>query len=83
MARESVPQEIANYKAKLDAIYSFPEQLVFIFIFRCYAVSARGEHCYCLAYRVNPAATAVLILRRYGTKLVPICDMQCDAGQAR
>lgn len=30
MARESVPEEVANYKAKLSAIYSYPEQMIFI-----------------------------------------------------
>jgi len=28
-ARESVPHEVCNYKAKLDAIYSFPEDMHF------------------------------------------------------
>ena len=49
-AREAAPEEIQAYKAKLNAIYSFPEQLIFIDetskdgrdAFRKYARSKRG-----------------------------------------
>ena len=49
-AREALPDEIAIYKAKLGAIYSFPDQLVFLDetskdgrdAFRRYARSKRG-----------------------------------------
>ncbi|KAG6947205.1 hypothetical protein JG687_00016257, partial [Phytophthora cactorum] len=40
-ARESVPLEIAKYKAKLQAIYSYPEQLLFID-----ETSKDGRHAY-------------------------------------
>ncbi|KAF4133841.1 DDE superfamily endonuclease [Phytophthora infestans] len=40
-ARESVPQEIANYKAKLRTIYSYPEQLILID-----ETSKDGRHAY-------------------------------------
>ena len=49
-AREALPEEILIYKAKLDAIYSYPDQLVFLDetskdgrdAFRRYARSKRG-----------------------------------------
>lgn len=40
-ARECVPQEIENYRAKLAAIYSFPEQMLFID-----ETSKDGRHAY-------------------------------------
>jgi transposase len=40
-ARECVPQEILNYKAKLKALYSFPEQMIFLD-----ETSKDGRHAY-------------------------------------
>jgi hypothetical protein len=40
-ARECVPEEVSNYKAKLQAIYSFPAQLLFID-----ETSKDGRHAY-------------------------------------
>jgi hypothetical protein len=40
-ARECVPQEVENYKAKLEAVYSYPQQLLFID-----ETSKDGRHAY-------------------------------------
>lgn len=51
VARECVPLEVANYKAKIEAVYSYPEQMLFLdetskdgrHAFRRYAWSAKNK----------------------------------------
>ncbi|KAJ0391109.1 hypothetical protein ATCC90586_010488 [Pythium insidiosum] len=75
-ARECVPQEVANYKAKLAAIYSFPEQMLFIdetskdgrHAFRRYAWSARNTP----AVVIHMAGARLIFLPPYAPHLNPI-----------
>ncbi|KAJ0391409.1 hypothetical protein ATCC90586_003900 [Pythium insidiosum] len=73
-ARECVPYEVENYKAKLEAIYSYPQQLLFID-----ETSKDGRHAY-RRYAWSKRNTPVIVKLpfRRGKRVSILAALDCQ-----